>query len=358
MTVTITDIGSARVVEITGEQRGYGLGGVLQSRFEIHYSRETLEALLAAKGEAWLQDEVARAEEPAYVQELLRRQIERFMPIEGRRVLDFGCGCGASAICLARLGSASVDGVDPQADFVRAARLRARDSRRSPQGDGLAERSTPLAGIFDFHHVADTTRLPFADGQFDVVVMNAVLEHIPPRRRPAHLREVWRVVAPGGHLFLDETPNRFWPQDFHTTGLWWVPYLPLGLARRYAIARGRAPADVTRDRLVADGIRGGSYWEIARALGPGARCLNRVRGDDVAAFWARSLARSSKEGVPPGTSRGRMALKRCARVLHRLIDHALWRPLGIPAAAFLPALNLCFEKEADGRELNSRPSEE
>jgi hypothetical protein len=57
MTVTITDTysalsctGTARIVEISGEQRGF-YGVVGHSRFETFYSRETLEALLAVKGE-------------------------------------------------------------------------------------------------------------------------------------------------------------------------------------------------------------------------------------------------------------------------------------------------------------------
>jgi SAM-dependent methyltransferase len=331
MTVTISDTysalsrtGTARIVEIVGEQRGfYGIVGY--SRFETSCSRETLEALLAAKGEMWLRDEIARAEEPAYVLEPLRRQFDRFgWDVTGKRVLDFGCGCGGSTLCLARLGAASVTGVEPNVACVTAGRLRTRDS-------GLADRVA-------FEHVPETTHLPFADGAFDAVVMNAVLEHIPPVGRPAHLRAIWRVIAAGGRLFIGETPNRLWPQDYHTTGLWGLPYLPLSLARRYAIARGKAPASATRECLLAEGLQGGVYWEVARSLGPAAVCLNTRLGDDVARFWERILAK-------PGQSRRRLALKRGLYAVHRLLDRAIFRPLGIPAAAFLPELSLCFVKE-------------
>ncbi len=323
MSVTILDHGDRRIVEIHGEQRGFG-GIVSHSRLETHYTRETLEALLAAKGEMWLRDEIARAEEPSYVQEPLRRQFERFLPVRGLRVLDFGSGCGASSLCLARLGAAQVVGVEPQAQFVEAARLRIRDS-------GLADRVTAL-------HVSDTLHLPFSDGQFDAVIMNAVVEHIPPKQRPAHLCEVWRVIAAGGHLLIGETPNRLWPQDFHTTGLWGIPYLPLPLARAYAIRRGRVPADATEAWLLSEGLRGATYWEVRRALGPGAICLNRTHGDDVAAFWDRSLNRAGQSGR-------KLALKRALAALHQRIDRAVLRPLGIPAVAFLPDLNLCFQKQ-------------
>ncbi len=322
MSVSITDQGDRRIVEIVGEQRGFG-GVVNYSRLETHYTRATLEALLAAKGEMWLRDEIARAEEPSYVQEPLRRQFERFVPVRGLRVLDFGSGCSASSLCLARLGAAQVVGVEPQEQFVEAARLRIRDS-------GLADRVTAL-------HLTDTLHLPFPDGCFDAVVMNAVVEHIPPRLRPAHLREVWRVLAAGGHLFIGETPNRLWPQDYHTTGLWGVPYLPLSVARAYAIRRGRVPPAATTAWLLSEGLRGATYWELQRALGRAAICLNLTRGDDVAAFWARSLGR-------PGQSDRKLALKRALAFTHQWFDRLVLRPLRVPAVALLPDLSLCFQK--------------
>ncbi len=50
----------------------------------------------------------------------------------------------------------------------------------------------------------DGTRLPFKDGDFDVVTMFDVLEHIPDV--PAFLAEIRRVLRPGG-LFVFQTPN-------------------------------------------------------------------------------------------------------------------------------------------------------
>jgi SAM-dependent methyltransferase len=324
MSVTVTDTGVCRVVEISGEQRGFG-GVVQYSRLESPYSQETLNALLTAKGEMWLRDEIARAEEPSYIEEPLRHQFERFVPIAGQRVLDFGCGCGASTLCLARLGAASVVGIEPNPIFADAARLRVRDS-------GLVDR-------VDIRHIAETQALPFEDGSFDAVVMNAVLEHIPPAARREHLREIWRVIAPNGHLFIGETPNRLWPQDFHTTGLWLVPYMPLRLARHYAIMRKRVPPDATLDWLMSEGIRGGGYWEVMAALRPEIRCLNQVKCDDVDWFWARSLAR-------PGQTSSRLKIKRILHAIHEAVARGVLYPLGIPAVAFLPDLSLCLEKKS------------
>ncbi len=324
MTRSITDTGQSRIVDIEGEQHGYG-GGVHYSHTETHYSRETLEAILAIKGEMWLRDEIARGEEPGYVELRLRRQFDRFIPIWGQRVLDFGCGCGGSSLCLARLGASAVVGIEPQSEFVMVARLRARDSH-------VSDRVT-------FRQLTDTTHLPFPDGHFTAVVMNAVVEHIPPRERKVHLQEVWRVLAPGGHLFISETPNRWWPHDGHTTGLWWIPYMPLALARRYAIARGAVPADATMAWLLAAGLRGGSYWEIMRGLGPDARHLRPTPADDLASFWGANLAR-------PNQSAGRVTLKRALYGLHRLACRYVLRPLGIPDIALLPELSMCVEKGA------------
>ncbi len=329
VTVRIEERNGLRHVVIEGRQFGFG-GVVHHSEFTTAYTRELLEMILAAKGAAWLRDEIARAEDPDYIQRPLGRVIERFVPIADRVVLDFGCGCGASSIALARLGAARVYGVEPDATFAEIARRRVEES-------GLDERVR-------IHHVPDTTHLPLPDGAMDLAVCNAVLEHIPPQRRAAHLREIWRTLRPGGHLIVAETPNRLWPKDHHTTGLWWVPYMPLGLAWRYARWRSdRIRPEQTAEDLVADGIRGVTYWEIRRVLGGDAVCLNVERGDDIAAYARASLAR-------PGQSPARRAAKVLVWGAARAVERAVLRPLRVPGTALLPELTLCFRKrEGPGR---------
>jgi SAM-dependent methyltransferase len=50
--------------------------------------------------------------------------------------------------------------------------------------------------------------LPYTDGYFDVVAMLAVIEHIEPRRLPGLLREIRRVLRPGG-VYVLTTPARW-----------------------------------------------------------------------------------------------------------------------------------------------------
>ena len=53
-------------------------------------------------------------------------------------------------------------------------------------------------------HVGTLDKLPFADGAFDLVSANMVVEHLA--NPVAVFREVFRVLAPGG-IFLFHTPN-------------------------------------------------------------------------------------------------------------------------------------------------------
>ena len=59
----------------------------------------------------------------------------------------------------------------------------------------------------------DACALPFADGEFDVVFSNAVIEHVGSRERQrAFVREALRV---GRRVFVT-TPNRTFPLELHT----------------------------------------------------------------------------------------------------------------------------------------------
>jgi SAM-dependent methyltransferase len=57
------------------------------------------------------------------------------------------------------------------------------------------------------------TALPFPDGAFDIVMSFDVFEHIPDS--DAHLREVRRVLRPGGSYLL-QTPNKWTNVVFET----------------------------------------------------------------------------------------------------------------------------------------------
>lgn len=66
----------------------------------------------------------------------------------------------------------------------------------------LAERNVTRAGLSDriSLRLCDSKQLPFVDGRFDAVISNSIIHHIP---EPIEcLREMARVLAPGGLLFV------------------------------------------------------------------------------------------------------------------------------------------------------------
>jgi len=319
--VQIIDRGEVRTVMIRGRFREHGRLHYHGTSFETFYSRQFIEMLLAVKGKEWLKDEIDRSEDPSYLQMNFQTWLGRFFDVPGQYVLDFGCGCGASSVVLARLG-ACVVGVDPNLTSLHVARQRVREC-------GLLNRVM-------FSHIRDASRLPFGSGSFDIVMCYQVLEHIPPSDRPRYLHEMWRMVRGGGYLFV-AAPNRLWPVEFHTTGLWWVPYMPFRWAIQYGKCRGRIPSDMTSRELLARGMRGVSYWEIVNAIDDDQVVeLNRNVGDDLDSYFAVSMSKKQPHK--------RRAVKNLMRLLYRVCDILLWKPLSLPSGAFLPYVIVCLQK--------------
>jgi len=107
--------------------------------------------------------------------------------LDGRRVLDAGCGGGLVARELAAAG-AEVVGVDRSRGSLGVARR------------AVGTRFAPAQGRLE--------RLPFAAGAFDAVVAADVLEHLPDL--PAAVAELARVLAPGGSFVFDTVNRTFW----------------------------------------------------------------------------------------------------------------------------------------------------
>ena len=93
----------------------------------------------------------------------------------GLRILEVGSGSGGAA----EWTDAEIVGVDPA--FERTS------ERKRPN---LIERA------------GSATAIPMPDASFDAVLCLDMLEHVPAGDRPRAIRELTRVLAPGGRLLL------------------------------------------------------------------------------------------------------------------------------------------------------------
>lgn len=122
-----------------------------------------------------------------YVSGLLKRELAARGEEKASRLLDLGCGDGNN---LAWLGQFAHSLWGSDYNLIRLARAK----------KIMPEAETFLANILDY---------PAPDNTFDMIFFNHVIEHIPDDM--AALKEIRRILAPGGRLVLG-APNE---------GCWW-----------------------------------------------------------------------------------------------------------------------------------------
>lgn len=118
---------------------------------------------------------------------VVRERLERLRALTGPRLLDVGCGTGF-VIGLARDLFAQIHGVD-----ITQAMLDRVD----------------LAGGHIMLHRALAEKMPFPAGHFDAATAYSFIHHLTDYAEV--LREVHRVLRPGGAFYVDLDPNRdYW----------------------------------------------------------------------------------------------------------------------------------------------------
>jgi ubiquinone/menaquinone biosynthesis C-methylase UbiE len=155
---------------------------------------------MSDNGDAARFDQVDEQKDPAYFvkfldarksipQDALIKQqlIDWLQPLDGKRVLDAGCGTGDDSRTIASLvgGNGRVIAIDFSAAMIAEARKRTTDA------------SLPV----EFRE-GDLMKLDFADASFDCARTERVLMHLRDSR--AGLGEMIRVVRSGGRVVASE----------------------------------------------------------------------------------------------------------------------------------------------------------
>ncbi|MFY9840989.1 MAG: class I SAM-dependent methyltransferase [Xanthobacteraceae bacterium] len=214
----------------------------------------------------------------AFWERIGRRTVEHLKLPTGAKTLDVGCGTGASALPAAQAvgPSGSVVGVDLSSRLLDRARAKA-----TMQG---------LSNI-DFR-LADMTALGYPDGDFDAVVSVFSVFFVPDME--GLVRELWRMVRPGGKLAVTTWgPRIFEPAysrwqsaikqerpDLYSAFNPWDRITDVESVRRLLRDGGATKIDVIGE----DGFQAlrtpEDWWTIA--LGSGLRSIERM-GPEAAA---------------------------------------------------------------------------
>ncbi len=328
--------GQVEITELPGGKRRITIHSekvtlpAIDQSIETAYPVELIEQFLNAKGIHSLNDEIRREQDPYYTKICLEKEIIAYIAphdCKNKRILDFGCGSGASGLILARMfPDADIVGIDLDPKLISLAQYRA-----------------DFYGMKNLHFQTSPSgnTLPEDLGTFDIIMLSAVFEHLLPDERPLVLRQIWNHLNPGGILFLNQTPYRWFPFEGHTSHLPLLNYLPDKLAHKTAcrFSRRIGPHE-TWPGLLRRGIRGGTPRQILRLL----KCCDpdhppkvlipsqpgfRDRIDVWYAGYAVSIAHKYPKAAP-------------IQKILRIVAKGIYRLTGI---VFLPTLALAIQKK-------------
>jgi 2-polyprenyl-3-methyl-5-hydroxy-6-metoxy-1,4-benzoquinol methylase len=151
--------------------------------------------------------------------ETFAKLVDDYVGLAGRHLLDVGSGWGELVLSCLTLG-ANARGIEPNAELVKISRL-----------------LLTSHGYSEVVDVGTGEDLPFADGSFDIVTCQQVLEHVQDLHRT--ISELVRVTRTGGFIVVS-VPNYLFPYEGHYM-MKWFPLTPKPIGKLVLRAAGRDP---------------------------------------------------------------------------------------------------------------------
>lgn len=116
----------------------------------------------------------------------ISKLLAKLPPITGKKTLDVGCGTGRWMSLLVELGAVPAFGIDISTDTL---------VQSAAHGPCLC---------------MSAHQLGFRGSSFEIVTCVTVLQHVPHSQQEGAIREISRILTPGGHLALIESvPSPF-----------------------------------------------------------------------------------------------------------------------------------------------------
>ena len=143
--------------------------------------------------------------------------------INGKKILEIGCGTGSSTQALAEQGGI-VHGIDVDEKAIEIAKYRISNCG--------------LVATFELENAIDLSDGTSAQ-EYDMILFFASLEHMTISERIKSLETAYSLLKKDGVLFILEAPNRLWFHDMHTSFLPFYFWLPDDLAISYSVKSER-----------------------------------------------------------------------------------------------------------------------
>jgi S-adenosylmethionine-dependent methyltransferase len=191
--------------------------------------------------------------------------LDSLRPLKDARILEIGCGPGASTVALAEQG-AKVTAIDIDAAALIDAKVRC--ETYGLDVDFVKLNATKISEYsFNISH--------------DIIIFSACIEHMTYDERLGSINNAWNILPSGGLICILETPNRLWFYDSHTSLMPFFFWLPDEIARKYYRF---SPRKKFREDDIMDSVqfarwgRGVSFHEFELAIGNDLNVVGYMQG--------------------------------------------------------------------------------